>query len=88
MVTLTQPAAERPKMPAMQTHSSGTAREWAGGPEPTAARTARRCPFCGAQTIRRSRRRGVIERYLMPAIRMRPYRCEDCDYRFYSTSSS
>jgi DNA-directed RNA polymerase subunit RPC12/RpoP len=42
-----------------------------------------RCPRCGSNTVYRSRRRGVIERHLFSAISLRPYRCENCDSRFY-----
>ena len=72
----------------MTLHSSSLSLDWTGqqvahdaAREVTA--TGQACPVCGQQTIRRSRRRGWLERYLMPVIRMRPYRCEHCDWRFY-----
>lgn len=49
-------------------------------PSPTARAS---CPRCGCTAVYRSRRRGVIERHLLPAIQLRPYRCENCDSRFY-----
>jgi predicted RNA-binding Zn-ribbon protein involved in translation (DUF1610 family) len=43
----------------------------------------RSCPNCGSADIFRSHRRGPIERYLIRAIGMRPYRCLNCDGRYY-----
>ena len=40
-----------------------------------------RCSRCGSNSIRRSKRRGVIEKAL--SIIVRPYRCRDCDHRFF-----
>jgi hypothetical protein len=40
-----------------------------------------RCSRCGSNSIRRSKRRGVIEKAL--SIVVRPYRCRDCDHRFF-----
>jgi hypothetical protein len=42
------------------------------------------CPNCAGKDIRRSRRQGFFERYLLPVARLRPYRCDDCDQRFYA----
>jgi hypothetical protein len=38
--------------------------------------------------IARSHRRGPIEKYLLRAIRVRVYRCDDCNSRFYGFSHS
>jgi hypothetical protein len=35
----------------------------------------RHCPYCGSAEVFRSHRRGVMERYLLRAIAVRPYRC-------------
>jgi hypothetical protein len=40
-----------------------------------------RCSRCGSNSIRRSKRRGVIEKAL--SIIVRPSRCRDCDHRFF-----
>jgi hypothetical protein len=38
--------------------------------------------------IARSHRRGSIEKYLLRAIHVRVYRCDDCNSRFYGFSHS
>jgi len=40
------------------------------------------CPRCGSTNVRRSHRRGFLERALFQLLGLRPYRCEDCDERF------
>jgi hypothetical protein len=46
----------------------------------------RSCPHCTGLEVFRSRRRGFIERYVLPSLRMRAYRCIKCDTRFYALS--
>jgi hypothetical protein len=46
-------------------------------------RLNRACPRCECKSIRRSHRVGFVERYLLPMSLIRPYRCLDCDKRFY-----
>jgi hypothetical protein len=46
----------------------------------------RSCPHCRSQETSRSHRRGLIEKYLLPSFRVRPYRCIKCDARFYASS--
>lgn len=41
------------------------------------------CPVCHSDSPRRSRRRGFRD-YLVGATRMRPWRCQMCDTRFYA----
>lgn len=41
------------------------------------------CPTCGCDNTRRSVRNGMIEKTLMRLFFVRPYRCLDCDKRFY-----
>ncbi len=41
------------------------------------------CPSCHCQTVRRSHRVGLLERIVLTAFSVRPYRCVDCDRRFY-----
>lgn len=45
--------------------------------------TSRVCPRCECKSIRRSHRVGFTERYLLRMSFIRPYRCLDCDRRFY-----
>lgn len=44
----------------------------------------RACPACGGRNVHRSRRHGLLERTLLRLLRLRPYRCPDCNYRFYA----
>lgn len=43
------------------------------------------CPDCQSDVIRRSRTRGIAES-LLAYLRIRPYRCEECDHRFFHWS--
>ena len=45
------------------------------------------CPSCGSKYLHRSRRHNVLERTLLSILRAKPYRCDDCDKRFYSRKS-
>jgi YgiT-type zinc finger domain-containing protein len=42
------------------------------------------CPSCGSGEVRRSRRKGVVERSLLKVLGVRAYRCEECDERYFS----
>jgi hypothetical protein len=44
----------------------------------------RSCPHCSSVEVFRSHRRGFIEKYVLHPFRMRPYRCVECDTRFYA----
>jgi hypothetical protein len=44
----------------------------------------RLCPYCRSAETARSHRRGPIEKYLLRAIHVRVYRCDDCNSRFYA----
>jgi hypothetical protein len=44
----------------------------------------RDCPQCRSIETSRSRRRGTVERYLLTVIGLRPFRCLNCDARFYA----
>ncbi len=46
----------------------------------------RLCPYCRSNYVGRSHRRGPIERYLLPALGVGVYRCDNCDGRFYAFS--
>lgn len=43
----------------------------------------RACPKCQSKIIRRSHRVGFTETFLLRLSYVRPYRCLDCDRRFY-----
>ena len=44
------------------------------------------CPCCLSEHIRRSRRKGFIERGILAMLFVRPFRCGRCDYRFFRWS--
>ena len=44
------------------------------------------CPFCQSRAISRSRRRGLIDRFILAPLMVRPYRCRDCGMRYKSFS--
>jgi hypothetical protein len=47
------------------------------------AKTLFECPNCESQFISRSRRRGFVERVFLRLALVWPYRCDDCDTRFW-----
>jgi hypothetical protein len=46
------------------------------------AKRINECPECEGRLVRRSTRRGFVERFLYPLFLVWPYRCDDCDVRF------
>jgi DNA-directed RNA polymerase subunit RPC12/RpoP len=46
----------------------------------------RSCPHCGSLETSRSHRHSRVERYLLGIIGVLPYRCQNCDTRFYAFS--
>jgi len=44
----------------------------------------RTCPACKSNNVRRSMRRGVLEILVLRLLLLRPYRCDACNYRYYS----
>jgi hypothetical protein len=44
----------------------------------------RHCPKCRSTEAHRSRRRGRFESHLMAFLPLRPFRCRNCDCRFYA----
>ncbi len=42
------------------------------------------CPHCGSSKIHLSRRAGILEKTLFRALAVRPYRCEECDERYFN----
>ncbi len=47
------------------------------------AKTLYTCPNCESSMIRRSMRRGFVERVFLRLTLVWPYRCDDCDLRFW-----
>src|ERR1700753_964273 len=45
-----------------------------------------RCPACRSECVRRSRRRGLVEKTLLTAAFGRPCRCVECGWRFFRPS--
>jgi hypothetical protein len=45
-----------------------------------------RCPSCGSGRVRRSHRRGFVERIFLRFLWLRPFHCMDCYRRFHSRS--
>ena len=42
-----------------------------------------RCPGCQSQNVRKSRRRNVYEKLFCAVFFLSPFRCEDCDERYF-----
>ena len=47
------------------------------------AKTLYTCPNCESDNIRRSTRRGFVERVFLRLTLVWPYLCDDCDLRFW-----
>ncbi len=47
------------------------------------AKTISECPVCESTAVRRSRRKGYIERICLRLAFVWPYRCKSCDSRFW-----
>jgi hypothetical protein len=48
------------------------------------AKRVRECPVCASGSVRRSKRKGIVERIWFRFAFVWPYRCKDCDSRFWS----
>lgn len=46
------------------------------------------CPQCYGNSVRKSRRRGAMERILCALFLISPFRCEDCDHRYFRFRSA
>jgi hypothetical protein len=46
------------------------------------------CPHCQSKAVRRAKRRGMFELSVLSMIPMRPFRCQECDLRFYAFVSA
>ena len=44
------------------------------------------CPKCSSLCVRRSRRRRIVERTVLTALLVRPFRCVECGWRFFRWS--
>ena len=47
-----------------------------------------KCPACHSSEVSPSHRSGFLERFVIPLILCRPYRCFDCGRRFFAFSYS
>jgi hypothetical protein len=50
-------------------------------------RRVHRCPRCHGVRIERVARQGLIERFVLPLILRRVYRCRECSERFHDRPS-
>ena len=48
----------------------------------------KKCPRCSSHLVHRSRRRGLIERVAHALLQISPYRCDECDHRYFRWRSS
>jgi len=48
--------------------------------------TDRRCPSCGCIEVRRSAKKTLFELVMLPLLLARPFRCENCNRRFYGVA--
>jgi hypothetical protein len=46
------------------------------------------CPQCGSEEIHLSKRNGIIDICILTVLFVRPFRCDECDFRFYRWSFS
>ena len=53
---------------------------------PESTRPQRRCPGCGAETIKRSRRKYAD--HILSLFGQKPFRCRSCGRRFHLTTES
>jgi predicted Zn-ribbon and HTH transcriptional regulator len=44
------------------------------------------CPRCHSERVRRSKRKGILERRILSMLFVRPFRCGSCGYRFFRWS--
>jgi transposase-like protein len=52
------------------------------------AKTLYNCPTCASSSIRRSARAGFVERVFLRLALVWPYRCDDCNSRFWGFQRS
>lgn len=54
----------------------------------TFAKAISECPVCESKSVRRSRRKGFVERIWFRLAFVWPYRCKDCNSRFWDFQRS
>jgi hypothetical protein len=54
-----------------------------GGFRVVTAEESTHCPSCNSSRLRRTHRIGVLEKTLSKISSLRPYRCKECDERFF-----
>jgi hypothetical protein len=54
----------------------------------TFAKKIQECPVCTSTAVRRSTRRGFVERIWFRLAFVWPYRCDNCDSRFWGFQRS
>jgi len=59
-----------------------------GSMQLTFAKRICECPVCESSAIRRSKRKGFVERIWFRLAFVWPYRCNDCDARFWGFQRS
>ena len=45
-----------------------------------------RCPDCSSARFHRSKKKGLYERLILSMFFVRPFRCDECDFRFFRWS--
>src|SRR5437879_3244154 len=43
----------------------------------------KKCPRCSSHLVHRSRRRGLVEKMAHALLQISPYRCDECDHRYF-----
>jgi hypothetical protein len=66
----------RRSLPSSQSSASSGDNDYGRGKQ-------RVCPKCQSTAVQQSKRRGALELALMGLLPLRPFRCRDCDWRFY-----
>jgi transposase-like protein len=41
------------------------------------------CPRCKSYRIKRITRQGIVERVIFPVLDLWPYRCQECDLKYF-----
>jgi len=52
------------------------------------AKLLHECPECGSHSVRRSSRKGFVEKVVFRLSRIWPYWCQECGLRFFGYSAS
>jgi predicted Zn-ribbon and HTH transcriptional regulator len=86
MIPLTAAEVFSQFLTSLKVLTCGTARACSFARGKTGVAVIISCPVCQSQSVRRSRRRRVVERTLLSAICFRPFRCMDCSARFFRWS--